>query len=52
MVEMIHNCEKNYDDLTDECERVVKTAACFKVTARKEGVAPEFTMMEAVLEKY
>nr|AXF48747.1 odorant-binding protein GOBP2 [Lobesia botrana] len=31
MVELIHNCEKQFDDMTDECERVVKVAACFKV---------------------
>nr|AVJ51939.1 odorant binding protein 2 [Depressaria falkovitshi] len=52
MVEMIHNCEKKFEDITDECDRVVKTAACFKVDAKAAGIAPEMTMIEAVLEKY
>ncbi|CAB3259468.1 unnamed protein product [Arctia plantaginis] len=52
MVDLIHNCEKQYDDMTDDCERVVKVAACFKTDAKKEGIAPEVTMIEAVMEKY
>ncbi|CAG4989288.1 unnamed protein product [Colias eurytheme] len=52
MVELIHNCEKQYDQMEDDCSRVVKVAACFKVDAKKEGIAPEVTMIEAVLEKY
>nr|Q17075.1 RecName: Full=General odorant-binding protein 2; Short=GOBP 2; AltName: Full=APR-10; AltName: Full=Pheromone-binding protein 10; Flags: Precursor [Antheraea pernyi]CAA65575.1 general odorant binding protein 2 [Antheraea pernyi]prf//1713294A pheromone receptor-like protein [Antheraea pernyi] len=52
MVNLIHNCEKQYDDITDECDRVVKVAACFKVDAKKEGIAPEVAMIEAVIEKY
>ncbi|CAH0724111.1 unnamed protein product, partial [Brenthis ino] len=52
MVNLIHNCEKVHDDVEDECSRVVKVAACFKESAKKEGIAPEVTMIEAVLEKY
>ena len=52
MVELIHNCEKQFDDIEDECNRVVKTAACFKESAKKDGIAPEVAMIEAVLEKY
>nr|AEZ52491.1 general odorant binding protein [Orthaga achatina] len=52
MVDLIHNCEKQYDDITDECSRVVKVAACFKVDAKRDGIAPEVTMIEAVMEKY
>nr|AOG12862.1 general odorant binding protein [Eogystia hippophaecolus] len=52
MVELIHNCEKQYDDIKDDCSRVVKVAACFKVDAKKEGIAPEVTMIEAVMEQY
>nr|WUR05432.1 general odorant binding protein 2 [Zeuzera coffeae] len=52
MVAMIHNCEKQYDDITDDCSRVVKVAACFKEDCKKEGIAPEVAMIEAVLEKY
>nr|ACN29681.1 general odorant-binding protein 2 [Ectropis obliqua] len=52
MVELIHNCEQQYDDITDDCARVVKVAACFKRDAKKEGIAPEVTMIEAVMEKY
>ncbi|CAH4032467.1 unnamed protein product [Pieris brassicae] len=52
MVDLIHNCEKQFDDIEDDCTRVVKVAACFKVDAKKEGIAPEVTMIEAVLEKY
>ncbi|CAK1584138.1 unnamed protein product [Parnassius mnemosyne] len=52
MVQMIHNCEKQYDDMEDDCARVVKIAACFKIAAKKAGIAAEVTMIEAVLEKY
>lgn len=52
MVGLIHNCEKQYDDIDDDCDRVVKVAACFKRDAKKEGIAPEVTMIEAVMEKY
>ncbi|CAG5020062.1 unnamed protein product [Parnassius apollo] len=52
MVQMIHTCEKQYDDIEDDCSRVVKVAACFKVMAKEDGIAPEVTMIEAVLEKY
>lgn len=52
MVELIHNCEKQYDDIKDDCDRVVKVAACFKVDAKKAGIAPEVAMIEAVMEKY
>nr|URZ86310.1 general odorant binding protein 2 [Grapholita funebrana] len=52
MVELIHNCEKQFDDIPDDCDRVVKVAACFKVDAKKAGIAPEVTMIEAVLEQY
>ncbi|CAH2240941.1 jg9677 [Pararge aegeria aegeria] len=52
MVELIHNCEKEHNNIEDDCSRVVKVAACFKVNAKKEGIAPEVTMIEAVLEKY
>ncbi|XP_022118412.1 general odorant-binding protein 2-like [Pieris rapae] len=52
MVDLMHNCEKQFDDIEDDCTRVVKVAACFKVDAKKEGIAPEVTMIEAVLEKY
>ncbi|XP_053614547.1 general odorant-binding protein 2-like isoform X2 [Plodia interpunctella] len=52
MVSLIHNCEKQYDDITDDCSRVVKVAACFKADATKEGIAPEVAMIEAVIEKY
>nr|AFH02842.1 general odorant binding protein 2 [Grapholita molesta] len=52
MVELIHNCEKQYDDISDDCSRVVKVAACFKVGATQAGIAPEVAMIEAVLEKY
>ncbi|CAF4876364.1 general odorant-binding protein 2-like [Pieris napi] len=52
MVDLMHNCEKQFDDIEDDCTRVVKVAACFKMDAKKEGIAPEVTMIEAVLEKY
>nr|QEI46781.1 general odorant-binding protein 2 [Galleria mellonella]QID58964.1 odorant-binding protein [Galleria mellonella] len=52
MVELIHNCEKKYDDIEDDCTRVMKSAACFKQDAKKEGIAPEVAMIEAVVEKY
>ncbi|KOB67260.1 General odorant binding protein 2, partial [Operophtera brumata] len=52
MVGLIHNCEKKYDDLEDDCDRVVKVAACFKRDAKRDGIAPEVTMIEAVMEKY
>ncbi|XP_059047176.1 general odorant-binding protein 2-like [Achroia grisella] len=52
MVELIHNCEKKYDDVEDDCTRVMKTAACFRNDARKEGIAPEVAMIEAVMERY
>ncbi|XP_013195990.2 general odorant-binding protein 2 [Amyelois transitella] len=52
MVQMIHNCEKHYDDIADECDRVVKVSACFKADAIKEGIAPEVAMIESVMEKY
>nr|AKF16202.1 general odorant binding protein 2 precursor [Conopomorpha sinensis]QGN03652.1 putative odorant binding protein 22 [Conopomorpha sinensis] len=52
MVELIHNCEKIHDDIPDDCDRIVKVAACFKVDAKKAGIAPEVAMIEAVLEKY
>ncbi|XP_023936560.2 general odorant-binding protein 2-like [Bicyclus anynana] len=52
MVELIHNCEQEYDDIKDDCSRVVKVAACFKLSAKDEGIAPEVAMIEAVLEKY
>ncbi|XP_026490959.1 general odorant-binding protein 2-like [Vanessa tameamea] len=52
MVEMIHNCEKQYDDITDDCNRVVKVAACFKESCKKAGIAPEVAMIEAVMEQY
>nr|WKF45278.1 odorant binding proteins GOBP2 [Peridroma saucia] len=52
LVSLIHNCEKQYDTLTDDCDRVVKVAACFKVDAQKAGIAPEVAMIEAVMEKY
>ncbi|KAG6450958.1 general odorant-binding protein 2 [Manduca sexta] len=52
MVQLIHNCEKQYDDIADDCDRVVKVAACFKKDAKKEGIAPEVAMIEAVIEKY
>ncbi|CAH2041928.1 unnamed protein product, partial [Iphiclides podalirius] len=52
MVNMIHKCEQQYDGVVDDCSRVVKVAACFKKDAKKEGIAPEVTMIEAVLEKY
>ena len=51
-MELIHNCEKQYDTLTDDCDRVVKVAACFKVDAKAAGIAPEVAMIEAVMEKY
>ncbi|XP_041984554.1 general odorant-binding protein 2-like [Aricia agestis] len=52
MVQMIHNCEKQFEDIDDECSRVVKTAACFKEDCKKAGIAPEVAMIEAVLEQY
>nr|QHI06948.1 odorant-binding protein 2 [Helopeltis theivora]QHI42033.1 odorant-binding protein 4 [Glyphodes caesalis] len=52
MVELLHNCEKQYDTITDDCERTVKMAACFKKDAKAEGIAPEITMIEAVMERY
>lgn len=52
MVDLIHNCEKMHDDIKDDCDRVVKVAACFKTSAKQEGIAPEVAMIEAVLEKY
>nr|QOV03032.1 odorant binding protein 16 [Apocheima cinerarius] len=52
MVELIHACEQQYDTIADDCDRVVKVAACFKRDAKKEGIAPEVTMIEAVMEKY
>lgn len=52
MVGLIHNCEKQYDDIEDDCDRVVKVAACFKRDAKRDGIAPEVTMIEAVMEKY
>ncbi|XP_050352728.1 general odorant-binding protein 2-like [Nymphalis io] len=52
MVQLIHNCEKQYDDIKDDCDRVVKVAACFKKSCKKEGIAPEVAMIEAVMERY
>nr|ACJ07120.1 general odorant binding protein 2 [Chilo suppressalis] len=52
MVKLIKNCERQYDNIKDDCDRTVKVAACFKADAKKEGVAPEITMIEAVMEKY
>ncbi|GBP25920.1 General odorant-binding protein 2 [Eumeta japonica] len=52
MVEMIHTCEKKYDDIADDCERVVKIAACFKADCQAAGIAPEMAMLEVVMEKY
>ncbi|KAJ2948744.1 hypothetical protein O0L34_g8005 [Tuta absoluta] len=52
MVDLIHNCEKFYEDITDDCSRVVKVSACFKKDAKKEGIAPEVAMIEAVMEHY
>lgn len=49
---MIHKCEKEYDDIKDDCDRVVKVAACFRADAKKEGIAPEVAMIEAVMEQY
>ncbi|KAL4704876.1 hypothetical protein ACJJTC_019454 [Scirpophaga incertulas] len=52
MVELLHNCEKQYDDISDDCSRTVKVAACFKRDAKNEGIAPEVAMIEAVIERY
>lgn len=52
MVQLIHDCEKIHDDIEDDCSRVVKVAACFKESCKKEGIAPEVAMIEAVLEHY
>ncbi|CAH2089072.1 unnamed protein product [Euphydryas editha] len=52
MVQLIHSCEKVHDDIEDDCSRVVKVAACFKESCKKEGIAPEVAMIEAVMEKY
>nr|ALJ93807.1 general odorant-binding protein 2 [Athetis dissimilis] len=52
LVELIHNCEKQYDSLPDDCDRVVKVAACFKVDSKAAGIAPEVAMIEAVMEQY
>ncbi|XP_061728674.1 general odorant-binding protein 2-like [Cydia pomonella] len=52
VVELFHNCEKQYEDIEDDCSRVTKVMACFKVEAKKAGIAPEVAMIEAVLEKY
>nr|AXN76738.1 odorant binding protein GOBP2 [Clostera restitura] len=52
MVELIHNCEKQYDDIPDDCQRVVTVAACFKRDSKKENIAPELAMIEAVIEQY
>nr|AWT50455.1 odorant-binding protein 2 [Carposina sasakii] len=52
MVELLHNCEKQFDDIVDDCDRVVKMAACFKRDAKAAGIAPEVAMIEAVMEKY
>nr|QRF70946.1 general odorant-binding protein [Semiothisa cinerearia] len=52
LVELIHNCEKQYNEIPDDCDRVVKVAACFKDDAKKAGIAPEVAMIEAVLEQY
>ncbi|CAK1550284.1 unnamed protein product [Leptosia nina] len=49
MVNLLHNCEKQFDDIEDDCSRVVKVAACFKVDAKKEGIAPEVSMIEALI---
>ncbi|XP_026321046.1 general odorant-binding protein 2-like isoform X2 [Hyposmocoma kahamanoa] len=52
MVELLHNCEKQYDDITDDCTRVVKSAACFKRACQDLNLAPEVAMVEAVMEQY
>ncbi|CAG9564372.1 unnamed protein product [Danaus chrysippus] len=52
LVQMMHKCEKDYDDIQDDCDRVVKVAACFRADAKKEGIAPEVAMVEAVMEQY
>nr|URZ86311.1 general odorant binding protein 3 [Grapholita funebrana] len=52
VVELIHNCEKQYEDIADDCSRITKVMACFKVEAKKAGIAPEVAQIEAVLEKY
>nr|AFD34181.1 general odorant binding protein 2 [Argyresthia conjugella] len=52
MVALIHNCEKQFNDIEEDCSRVVKVAACFKRDAKRDGIAPEVTMIEAVMEHY
>ncbi|CAH0764663.1 unnamed protein product [Diatraea saccharalis] len=52
MVTLIKNCEKQFDNIKDDCDRTVKVAACFKADAKKEGIAPEVAMVETVIELY
>nr|AHZ63796.1 odorant-binding protein 3 [Grapholita molesta] len=52
VVELFHGCEKQFEDIADDCSRVTKVMACFKVAAKEADIAPEVTLIEAVLEKY
>nr|WHU27522.1 odorant binding protein 1 [Heliconius charithonia] len=52
MVNIIHTCEQQFDALEDHCWRILRIAECFKVTCKKEGIAPtmELLMAEFIME--
>ncbi|XP_013162827.1 PREDICTED: general odorant-binding protein 2-like [Papilio xuthus] len=52
MVSMIHECERQYDSVEDDCDRIVDVSLCFRSAAQREGIAPNLAMVEAALEQY
>nr|UVX20220.1 odorant binding protein [Endoclita signifer] len=45
IIEIIHECEKEFDAMEDHCDRIMHVAKCFKSNAIKEGIAPTMEML-------
>nr|AXF48746.1 odorant-binding protein GOBP1 [Lobesia botrana] len=52
MVQLIHTCEKQFDDMDDHCWRILRIAECFKTGCKAAGIAPsmEMIMAEFIME--
>ncbi|CAG4989269.1 unnamed protein product [Colias eurytheme] len=52
MVEIIHTCEKKFDEEEDHCWRILRVAECFKHTCIERNIAPtmELLMAEFIME--
>lgn len=48
LVQMIHDCEKQFTDITDDCSKTLEISKCFRTKIHELKWAPS---METILEE-